>query len=109
MMKGQTDPGAGRLMLYRESPQLRMVARIVEAGPRAGDSPERAVTQHTLEVLATMARDFGPNPAPGKRFVVWGGTGAFGWSMEPLTATTVEGAIAEAEARMGVAGGRWIR
>lgn len=111
MMPTRMGDRLERLMLYRESPQLRVIVRMCEPSPRPGNPSDRPGTQYSLEALATLARDVGHNPQPGTRFFVSVGPGAgwCGWSLEPLAASTVDEAMVEAEARMGVSGGRWIR
>ena len=107
-MHRATQEMIGRLGLFRESPGMRLIVKILTAGVTTSTEGAAPYVELELEVLAAYSGSEFELPATGVRFTVgctlpptyFGGM----WTVEPLAADTLEAAIPEAEGAMGMDG-----
>lgn len=111
-MRGAVAEVIGNLCLFRESPGIRLIVKILEGGVESGSDTRPSMLELQFEVVAATSGFNVKLPQIGERFTVsstippvyFGGM----WSVTRLDAVTLEQAIQEAEADMGADRCKWV-
>jgi hypothetical protein len=110
-LRRATESTIGRLGLYRESPGLRMIVRILEATAIENPGTGGARQEVRFQILATYSGFDQRTPPVGKQSTVSIAIPPFypSWQIDVLEADTLDDALRAAEQNMGVEPLAWQR